>query len=137
MKAEYFSVTEATNHAVTMRTAKGMSGIVKKFETASRRDLPQRFNVTWTAENVNRQDACGPWSDQLFDQRRIDVVCVSINVTEDRRNPLPLERMSSRNESERGHDYFAGEIQCSNRNLKSDCGIAHRHAVFHADDFRY
>src|ERR1051325_3112015 len=111
MKAEYFSVAEATNHAVSMRTAKGMCGIEKKFQTASRSDLLQRFNVTGTAENVDRQDARSSRRNQLFDQRRIDVVCVPINVTEDWGNTLPLERMSSGNESERRHDYFAGEIQ--------------------------
>src|SRR5215210_4658287 len=68
-----------------------------------------------------------------FDVMRVERMGYRINIAKDRRDALPLQRMGSRCKGERRHNHFALQIQRANCNLQTNGRVAHRDAVFDAD----
>ncbi len=79
---------------------------------------------------MDPQDAACLRRDQFFGVPGVDHVGGRIDVTEDRRDAVPGQRVRGCNERERGNNHLALEAESTHGELETDCPIRHRDAVF-------
>ena len=136
VEAEYLGMAEVPDHPSVVRTAEGMSRIEQKFQISATRNLLQCLDVAGTPPEMNPHDTCCARRDESLYLLRIERMRHRIDVTEDRRDLLPLQRVSGRNESERRHDHLAAKPQRAREELQRNRAVAHQYAVAHADKLR-
>src|SRR5262249_47278074 len=73
--------------------------------------------------------------DEALDSHRIKIVCLRVDIRENRCNFLPLQRVSCCDERVRRQDHFVLESESADCNFQGDRSIAHRDAMLHAYKF--
>lgn len=84
---------------------------------------------------MNSNDPCGPRGNHLFNTGGVHVVCLRVDVAENRGNFLPLERMRGGDKGERRDYYLPLEPQGASGDLQGDSGVAHGDAVLDTKEF--
>ena len=73
----------------------------------SRGDLLKIFNAARTTPDMNPEDRFGPWADQRFYLRGIEIVCLWIDIAEHRGDVFPPEGVGTCDEGKGWEDDFA------------------------------
>src|SRR5262249_18369805 len=106
VKAEYLRFAEVADHPSIVRTAESVSGIEHQLQVAAVSNFTEGVDLAWSPPNVDSNDPRRARSDQLFYSSRAQTVSERINVAKYWSDLLPLQCMSSRDESERWDDNF-------------------------------
>src|SRR5579872_2035779 len=136
MEAEDLATPKAANQFAFVGAAKGVGRIEQELQIAAASDGFERFDVAWTSPGVNADDSGSARSNHALDLSGIDVVGLAVDIAEDGRNFLPLERVSGSDKSERRNDHFACQAQRADSNFQRDCGVAYRQAIAHTKELR-
>ena len=116
-----------------MGTAKGVGGIVHHFDLMFLRDGLDGFRVARSPPHMDADDAGYARGDETINRFRGDIVGCRIHVRKHRCDSLPLQRVGRGDEGISRHNHFTMQPQGADGNFQSDRGIAHRHAMLHAN----
>ena len=131
MKAEHLAASEAADRLALVSAAEGVRRVEQELQAAAAGNRFQRVDVAGAAPGVHADDAGGARRDHLFHLRRVNRVGARVDVAEYRRDLLPLQRVRRGDESERRHDYLAGQAEGPDGDFQRYRRVAHRHALPH------
>ena len=95
-----------------------MCGVVYDLQAVPVGDALDFLRIAGVPVNVHGYDRRGFFSNQRFDQIRIEIECLLFDIAEDGRQIVPVKRVDGRRKSERRRDHLSGEIQQPAGNLK-------------------
>ncbi len=110
-----------------------MSRIEEQPESVGASNARECVHVARSPPQVDAHDSGGSLGYERFDSRRIDVVRRGVDIAEHGGDALPPQRVSRRDECQRGHDDFTRKAERARREFESDRRVARGQTVFHAE----
>src|SRR5262249_22679423 len=93
------------------------------------RQLLELVAVSCAPPKVNAENRRRAVRDERLDLSGADVVCLRIDIAEDRGETLPEHGVSGSDESKRGHDYLPLRLGCAESKLDGSSAIGHGDAI--------
>src|SRR5204862_5298117 len=135
MKAQNFAGPESPNHFSLPRAAKSMRSIVHCLQFPRSGYSFDSVDVAGASPNMHTYDTCSSRRDEALDSHWVQIVGLRVDIRKNRRNFLPLQRVSCCDKRVRRHDHFVLESESADCNFLCDRSIAHRHAMLHLYKF--
>ena len=133
METEDFALPERSEHPAAGRAPEAVRCIIHHFKVVPGCDVLDGSGIASAAPDMHTDNAGRPRRDERFDLGRVDVVCGGMHIGEDRRNLLPLQRVSRGDKGVARHDHLTFQIQGPAGQLDPGGGVADGNRMLDSD----